>query len=135
MLFVGLVPVGGGGSAFNSIYSHGIIRATVAIPFVRVADPAYNVERTLRIAQQASEINAAICLFPELGISAYSDEDLFHQNALLDASRSALVTMVEASQDMSSILLIGFCNGTRTALNCLARFFTISRYTGSLLNI
>jgi len=76
---------------FNSIYSHGFIRATVAIPSVRVANPAYNLEHTLTLARRASEINAAITLFPELGISAYSNEDLFHQDALLDASLSALV--------------------------------------------
>jgi NAD+ synthase (glutamine-hydrolysing) len=92
---------------FNSIYSHGFIRAAVAIPFGRVADPVYNLEHTLRLARRASEIDAAICLFPELGISAYSNEDLFHQDALLDASRSALRTMVEASHDLSPILLIG----------------------------
>jgi len=92
---------------FNSIYSHGFIRATVAIPSVRVADPAYNLEHTLTLARRASEINAAITLFPELGISAYSNEDLFHQDALLDASLSALVKIVEASRDLSPVLLVG----------------------------
>jgi len=92
---------------FFSMYSHGFIRATVAIPFVRVADPAYNVERTLRLARRASEIHAAIALFPELGISAYSNEDLFHQDALIDATRSALASLVRASRDLSPVLLIG----------------------------
>jgi NAD+ synthase (glutamine-hydrolysing) len=92
---------------FYSIYSHGFIRATVAVPFVRVADPAYNVERILRLARRASEIHAAVALFPELGISAYSNEDLFHQDALLDATRSALASVVDASRDVSPVLLIG----------------------------
>lgn len=92
---------------FDSIYSHGFIRATVAVPFVRVADPIYNLERTLGLAQRASEMNAAVSLYPELGISAYSNEDLFHQDALLDASRSALAEVVKASRDLSPVLLIG----------------------------
>ncbi len=74
---------------FQSIYSHGFIRAAVCIPFIRVADPDYNVEHTLGLARRASALNAAVALFPELGISAYSNEDLFHQDALLDATEAA----------------------------------------------
>ncbi|MFZ7111184.1 MAG: NAD(+) synthase [Desulfatiglandales bacterium] len=92
---------------FHSIYSHGFVRATVAIPLVRVADPAYNVERTLQLARRSSEMHAAIALFPELGLSAYSNEDLFHQDALLDATRSALASVVDASRDLSPVLLVG----------------------------
>ena len=50
---------------FHSIYSHGFIRAAVCIPWLRVADPAFNLERTLHLARQASEANAAVALFPE----------------------------------------------------------------------
>src|SRR5438034_179943 len=52
---------------FYSIYSHGFIRAAVCVPYVRVADPGYNVERTLGLARRASELGAAVALFPELG--------------------------------------------------------------------
>ena len=72
---------------FDSIYSHGFIRAAVCIPSLRVADPAFNLERTLALARQASEAKVAVALFPELGLSAYSNEDLFHQDALLDATQ------------------------------------------------
>jgi len=94
-------------TTFKSIYTHGFIRATVAIPSVRVADPAYNGEHIIRLARRASEIHAAIALFPELGISAYSNEDLFHQDALLDATKLALTSIVDASQDLTPILLVG----------------------------
>jgi len=92
---------------FHSIYSHGFIRAAVCIPFVRVADPSYNLERTLGLAQRASELHAAVALFPELGISAYSNEDLFHQDALLDATGQALAQLVEASRELTPVLLVG----------------------------
>lgn len=93
--------------SFDSIYSHNFIRATVGIPFVKVADPTYNAERTLHLARRASDMDAAIVLFPELGISAYSNEDLFHQDALLDATLSALASVVEESRNLSPILLVG----------------------------
>src|ERR1041384_4273120 len=92
---------------FNSIYSHGVIRAAVCIPTLRVADPAFNVERTLELAVKASEANVAIALFPELGISAYSNEDLFHQDALLDASQTALARLVKASKALTPVLIVG----------------------------
>lgn len=92
---------------FTSIYSHGFIRAAVCVPYLRVADPQYNVERTLRLARRASAMNAAVALFPELGISAYSNEDLFHQDALLDATEAALQSVVEASRALTPVLLIG----------------------------
>src|SRR5437867_8657374 len=64
---------------FHSIYTHGLVRVAVAIPLVRVADPVFNMERTIDLGRRASAAHAAIVLFPELGISAYSNEDLFHQ--------------------------------------------------------
>src|SRR2546430_16459033 len=92
---------------FNSIYSHGFIRAAVCVPSLRVADPAFNVERTLELARQASKANVAVALFPELGISAYSNEDLFHQDALLDASKSAVARLVQESETLAPALLVG----------------------------
>lgn len=92
---------------FHSIYSHGFIRVAVCIPFVRVADPTFNVEHTLGLAYRAAELQAAVALFPELGISAYSNDDLFHQDALLDATEAALARLIQESRELSPILLIG----------------------------
>src|SRR5436190_11810012 len=92
---------------FQSIYSHGFIRAAVCVPSVRVADPEFNTEQTLRLARRADELAAAIALFPELGLSAYSNEDLFHQDALLIATEAALAQLVEESRALVPILIVG----------------------------
>ena len=92
---------------FHSIYSHGFIRAAVCIPHVRVADPHQNCECILRVAKRASESNSTVALFPELGMSAYSNEDLFHQDALLDASVNGISKVVEGSRDLCPILIVG----------------------------
>jgi NAD+ synthase (glutamine-hydrolysing) len=92
---------------FGSIYTHGFVRAAVCIPALRVADPRFNAERTIALARKASEEKAAVALFPELGISAYSNDDLFHQDALLEASRTALLDVVKASCDLTPILAVG----------------------------
>ncbi|MEX1018790.1 MAG: NAD(+) synthase [Litorilinea sp.] len=92
---------------FFSIYSHGFIRAAVCVPKVRVADVAYNTERTLALAQQAAARHAAIALFPELGLSAYAIDDLLHQEALLGAVERHLGELVAASTELSPVLIVG----------------------------
>jgi NAD+ synthase (glutamine-hydrolysing) len=94
-------------SSFHSIYRHGFLRAAVAVPQVRVADPAFNAERTLGLARRASAQGAAVVLFPELGLSSYSNEDLFHQDALLDAALAAVATVVEGSRTLAPVLVVG----------------------------
>jgi NAD+ synthase (glutamine-hydrolysing) len=93
--------------AFHSLYSHGFVRAAVCIPKVRVADPGFNGEQTIELARRAHEMKAAVALFPELGLSAYTNEDLFHQDALLEAVAAALGRLVAASRELSPLLLVG----------------------------
>lgn len=92
---------------FRSIYTHGFVRAAVCVPAVRVAEPAFNAERTVALARQASARGAALALFPELGLSAYSNDDLFGQHALLEATHEALGRVVEASRTLAPVLLVG----------------------------
>src|SRR5438045_5245403 len=92
---------------FHSVYSHGFIRVAVCIPSLRVADPVFNTQRTLDLARQASKESVAVALFPELGLSAYSNDDLFHQDALLDATEAALRRVIEESRQLNPVLVVG----------------------------
>src|SRR5262245_18086370 len=92
---------------FDSIYRHGFIRVAVATPRVEVASPAINAAETISLAKEAASERATIVLFPELGLSAYSNDDLFQQDALLDASLAALGTGVDASRDIGATLDVG----------------------------
>ncbi len=92
---------------FDSIYRHGFARVAVATPQVEVASPDHNLAQTLVLARQAADEQAALVLFPELGLSAYSNEDLFQQDALLDRSLVALASLLEASRDLAPALLVG----------------------------
>jgi NAD+ synthase (glutamine-hydrolysing) len=93
--------------SFESLYTHGFVRTAVCVPFVRVGDPAFNTERTVALARRASEAGAVVALFPELGISAYSNEDLFQQDALLGSVREGLSRIVEESRSVLPVLLVG----------------------------
>jgi NAD+ synthase (glutamine-hydrolysing) len=52
-------------------------------------------------------MNAAVALFPELGLSAYSNDDLFHQDAVLDATLQGVERLVEASKALVPIVIVG----------------------------
>src|SRR6266436_1288524 len=93
--------------SFQSIYSHGMARVAVCIPSVRVADVDYNVQRTIELAKEASELGSAVALFPELGLSAYSNDDLFQQDALLDAVKTAISRLIKESESLTPVLLVG----------------------------
>ncbi len=92
---------------FHSIYRHNIVRVAVAVPHVRIGDPAFNAERTVALARQAHRRRAVLALFPELGLSGYTLEDLFHQDALLDATEQALAQVVAASRELDPVLVVG----------------------------
>jgi NAD+ synthase (glutamine-hydrolysing) len=96
-----------GGAPFESIYRHGFVRIAVCIPPVRLGSPATNAAATIRMAGRADEAHAAVVAFPELGLSGYSNEDLFHQDALLDATVDAVGRVMEASRALSPLLIVG----------------------------
>ncbi|GAB4425209.1 MAG: NAD(+) synthase [Chloroflexi bacterium OHK40] len=92
---------------FHSPYAHGFARVAVGVPAVRVANPPFNAARTIALARRAHSAGAALAIFPELGLSAYTNDDLFHQDALLDATCAALASVVEASRELRPLLIVG----------------------------
>ncbi|HOY67578.1 MAG TPA: NAD(+) synthase [Candidatus Ozemobacteraceae bacterium] len=92
---------------FDSPYAHGFVRGGVAVPVVHLADPAANLAETVRLARHAHDEGAAVVAFPELGLTGYSCEDLFHQAALLDAAEEALMGLRDASRGLTPVLIVG----------------------------
>jgi NAD+ synthase (glutamine-hydrolysing) len=92
---------------FGSLFGHGFVRVAAAVPRVRVAEPRFNVERTLVLARRASDAHAALVIFPELGLSTYAIDDLHHQQALHVALSEALEQIVSASAELRPIVVVG----------------------------
>jgi NAD+ synthase (glutamine-hydrolysing) len=93
--------------SFFNLYQHNFARVAVCVPEVRVADPAFNAAKTVALLEEAARRGAILALFPELGLSAYSCEDLFHQQALLDGAKAALEEVVNASRETPVIAVVG----------------------------
>src|SRR3954463_787001 len=92
---------------FFNPYSHGFVRLAVATPLVRVGDPQYNLEATLGLMQRAAREKVLLAVFPELGLSAYSCEDLFHQQALLEGVEAALQELLAKTKRLPLAALVG----------------------------
>jgi NAD+ synthase (glutamine-hydrolysing) len=93
--------------SFASLYSHGFVRVASAVPHMRIGEPDFNAERTLTLARQAADEHAALVIFPELGISGYSIDDLLHQTALLDAVEGAVGRIASESASLSPVIVVG----------------------------
>jgi len=116
---------------FFNLYSHNFVRTAVALPEVKIADPAFNALKTVSLLEQAGERKVLLAAFPELGLSAYSCEDLFHQQTLLDGCLAALGAILDASRTIPVIGIVGLPLRIDGLLfNCAAVF-----YRGRLLGL
>jgi NAD+ synthase (glutamine-hydrolysing) len=92
---------------FHNPFNHDFVRLAICVPRVTVADPQTNARGTIALLREASEQRATIALFPELGLTGYSCDDLFHQEALIAGARSALEEVLDASRGLPVLAVVG----------------------------
>jgi NAD+ synthase (glutamine-hydrolysing) len=85
----------------------GFVSVAAVTPKVRVADVAYNVAQTEEAVRRAADAGARVVVLPELGLTGYTCEDLFWQDALLDAALEGLVRLADDLADVGSIVACG----------------------------
>jgi NAD+ synthase (glutamine-hydrolysing) len=92
---------------FESAYRHGFARVAACTIPVAIADPAANAETVLAAARECDAEAVAVAVFPELCLTGYAIEDLVMQDAVLDATATAIERLVEASVDLFPVLVVG----------------------------
>ena len=92
---------------FYDMHRHGFVRVATSTPKVRTADVAYNRHGIIAEAKRAHECQVDLLVYPELCVSSYAIDDLHMQSALLDAVEQAVGEIVQASEGLSPVLLIG----------------------------
>ena len=102
-------------ASFAALHSHGFVRVAAATPLVATADPLANAAATIALAEQGDADGVDLIVYPELGISSYAIDDLHLQDALLDGVVAALGQVVEASRDLTPVLLGSLRRPTREA--------------------
>ena len=106
---------------FFNLYRHGFARVAVATPIVRIGDPAHNLGGTVELMQQAAGEKAVLAVFPELGLTAYTLDDLFHQQAVIEAAEAALAELMRRTARLPIAALVGLPVAVNGLLyNCAA---------------
>jgi NAD+ synthase (glutamine-hydrolysing) len=103
---------------------HGFVRVAASIPELRVADCAYNVMKIIELSQKADSENVEVLCFPELSITAYTCADLFSQAHLYQEAHRAVSQLTEASNYLSTAIIIGVPLAVNNQLfNCAVVIF------------
>ncbi|HOY78187.1 MAG TPA: NAD(+) synthase [Hyphomonadaceae bacterium] len=92
---------------FNNIYAHGFVRTAAASPRVHLADPASNARETIELMRKADKAGAALIVFPELGLSGYTIDDLHLQSTLLASVLEAIAKVKDASRSLAPVVVVG----------------------------
>ncbi len=100
-------PAGRPTIEFRSAYDQGFARvAAVTLPVV-LADPAANAAATIEQARVLSDDGACLAVFPELGLTGYSIDDLLLSDVLLAEVLAAIETIRAASADLLPAIVVG----------------------------
>ena len=86
---------------------HGFIKVAAGTTDVRVADCAYNLGQMKAITDEAAAEGVSVLVLPELCITAYTCQDLFFQQTLLDGAMSALKEYTEYTAKYDMLIAVG----------------------------
>lgn len=86
---------------------HGYVKVAAAVPFVRLGDCEYNIDRIEKLIREASEKEVEMLTFPELSITGYSCGDLFMQPYFLKAAEHAVCELARRTADTDVLIFVG----------------------------
>lgn len=86
---------------------YGYIKVGSAVPLVSVADCNENVKNIENLIAQAEGLGVEIIVFPELCLTGYTCQDLFRQHVLLDAAEVAVMKLLEFTNQLDIIAIVG----------------------------
>ena len=104
---------------FYSAYDQGFARVAACTVPVAIADPERNAATVLEQVRECDAEGVAVAVFPELSLTGYAIDDLLLQDTLLAGVLEAIATLVEASTELTPVIVVGapLVHGTRL-LNC-----------------
>ena len=99
----------------------GLIKVATALPRVEVANVTFNTQDIENLIVKAEGKGVEILCFPELALTAYTCQDLFAQQLLLDEAEQGLLKLLELSRNVQLAVVIGVPVSHRGMLfNCAA---------------
>lgn len=86
---------------------YGYIKVASAVPLVSVANCNENVKNIENLIAQAEGQGVEIIVFPELCLTGYTCQDLFRQHVLLDAAEVGVMKLLEFTNQLDIIAIVG----------------------------
>ncbi|MDR2388813.1 MAG: NAD(+) synthase [Tannerellaceae bacterium] len=86
---------------------YGFIKVAAGVPRVSVADCFYNVGQMEKLMREAAGQGVAMMTFPELSVTAYTCQDLFASQTLLNGAEEALLELVHNTSDVDLFAIAG----------------------------
>ncbi|GBR51286.1 NAD synthetase [Neokomagataea thailandica NBRC 106555] len=94
-------------AVFHSLYHQGFARiAACTLPIV-LADPATNAASMAKIVGECHRDGVAAVVFPELGLTGYTLDDLRFQDVVLEGTRKALAAFADQTAAFNTVAVIG----------------------------
>jgi NAD+ synthase (glutamine-hydrolysing) len=88
-------------------HDYGFVKVSAASPALSIANPVENAKRTLELFKQESTKGSLIVVFPELGLTGYTCEDLFHTQDLLNETNKGLELLIKGTKRWPGIMVVG----------------------------
>ena len=85
----------------------GFIKVAAAVPTVKVGDCRYNLQQMENLIAQAEGKGVEIIVFPELSVTGYTCQDLFHQNVLIDAAEQSVLLLLDFTRQLDIVTIVG----------------------------
>ncbi|HEU0098982.1 MAG TPA: NAD(+) synthase [Allosphingosinicella sp.] len=92
---------------FEAIHRHGFVRVSAASPAGSSGDVGFNVDQAVALAEEADSKGCDLVVYPELNISSYAVDDLFLQEAFLDAVEDGIARFRDSTAKLGPVFVIG----------------------------
>ena len=101
-----------------SLNNLGYVRVAACAPEVIIGDPEANADRMIAELKKFARDQVALVLFPELGLTGYTCEDLFFTQGLHKACERALTRLLAATKNITAVIGLPWQTTDGRLLNC-----------------
>ncbi|MCY3796084.1 MAG: NAD(+) synthase, partial [Gammaproteobacteria bacterium] len=98
----------------------GFLRVAAVAPRVHIADPQANAREVIGHLEALRDLGASLALFPELGLTGYTAEDLFFDSSLLKGVAEALALIVDCPAPIAAVVGLPWRSPDGRLFNCAA---------------
>ena len=98
----------------------GFLRVAAVAPRVHIADPVANAREVIGHLEALRDAGVSLALFPELGLTGYTAEDLFFDSSLLKGVAEALALIVDCPVPIAAVVGLPWRSPDSRLFNCAA---------------